>query len=107
MFDSFTLENGDAQPVDAAVVIEQNAAVEDGIDATAVAKKSKPKEAAVKAADDHQRKNAERLAAHLQLALDAAQKEDEELCAQISEIEAKREEVKSYVRYLRDTIKGC
>jgi hypothetical protein len=106
MFDSFTLENGDVQPMDAPVV-EQNVVAEDGIDAAAVVKKSKPKEAAVKSGDDQQKKNAERLAAHLQVALDAAQKEDEELCSQISEIEAKRAEVKSYVRYLQDTIKGC
>ncbi len=106
MFDSFTLENSDAQRMDEGFVA-QNAVAEDGMDVVAVAKKSKPKEAAVKSVDDHQQKNAERLAAHLQLALDAAQKEDEALCAQISEIEAKRAEVKSYVRYLHDTIKGC
>ncbi len=106
MFDSFTLENGDAQPIDVPVV-EQNALAEDGVDTAAVVKKSKPKESLTTSADEQQKKNAERLAAHLQLALDAAQKEDEELCAQISEIEARRAEVKSYVRYLQDTIKGC
>ncbi len=106
MFDSFTLENSDSQPIDGSVV-EQNTLAEDGVDATAVAKKSKPKESVIKSVDEQQKKNAERLAAHLQVALDAAHKEDEELCAQISEIEAKRADVKSYVRYLQDTIKGC
>ena len=106
MFDSFTLEEGDAQSIGAPVV-ERIVLAGDGLDAASVVKKPKPKESPVKLADEHQKRNAERLAAHLHVALDAAQKEDEVLCAQISEIEAKREEVKSYVHYLRDTMKGC
>ena len=103
MFDSFTLGEGNEQAIETSEVVKATV-MDDGIDVAEVAKavKSKPASKQAPAIGKH----AEKLTAHLQVALEQAKQEESEFAARIQALTAEHEEAKDYVRYLQDTIKS-
>ena len=103
MFDSFTLGNADEQAIETPEVMKA-AALDDGIDVAEVIKAAKTKPASKQVAASS--KHAEKLSAHLQVALEQAKQEESEFAVKIQTLEAEHAEAKAYVRYLQDTIKS-
>ena len=101
MFDSFTLENANEQTAEAPEMVKV-AAMNDGIDIAEVAK-AKTRSAAKPSVTSS--KHAEKLSAHLQVALEQAKQEESEFASRIQSLQAEHEEAKAYIRYLQDTIK--
>ena len=103
MFDNFTLEEVDEQAIEVPEVVKA-AVLDDGIDVAEVVKVAKAKPASKQATVSS--KHAEKLSAHLQVALEQAKHEESEFAARMQALEAEHEEAKAYVRYLQDTIKS-